>query len=127
MPRECTGEVHGFARPRRLYRWIAFDIESATTHGNRYPWCRRCTTIYRRVQRLLVPVVSAYTHPFSSPCNVGGVYCTLFCPPQSREDNLVGVEKLLRGRHASEEGEADHLTVNMIPLTYRFAHFIVEL
>lgn len=28
-------------------------------------------------------------------------------------DNLIGVEKLLRGRHASEEGEAKHLTVSV--------------
>lgn len=34
-------------------------------------------------------------------------------PPTT--DNLLGVEKFLRGRHAHEEGEAEHLTVRMLP------------
>lgn len=64
------------------------------------------------------------------PCTLRHAPCThlpynrvtdasgLTLPGCRAADNLLGVEKFLRGRHAHEEGEAEHLTVSQLTPLY---------
>ena len=73
----------------------------------------RCCVNYAAVR--IIPCLDAWNplhallcvYPFASG------YLRV-CPNTPTADNLLGVEKFLRGRHALEEGEAEHLTASLV-------------